>query len=298
MEELYKLIPDDYARVISRRLALDKLCEIRVRNGKPVRVCYDGGYFYLGENGLTKIADEAFTAGRSEAESIIMRACDRSLYTVTDTLKLGYISVASGVRIGVCGTSVMSNGQVSAVKDFTAVNIRLPHEVKNCAASLFCKTVSDSVPNILVISPPGAGKTTVLRDLCRIISDRGYNVLLCDEKYELAAVHDGAPTLDVGSCTDVISGSDKKHAFKVGISSMRPDVIMTDELFFEDMPFVERAAHCGISVIATVHAKDVADMRQKPELRAILDNHIFTRYAVISPPPYRDIAVYSDAEAI
>lgn len=298
MEELYKLIPDGYARIISRRLSSDKLCEIRVRNGKPVRVCYDGGYFYLGESGLTKTADEAFIAGRGEAESIVMRACDRSLYTVTDTLKSGYISVAGGIRIGVCGSSVVTNGQVSAVKDFTAVNIRLPHEIKDCAATLFCKTVSDCVPNMLIISPPGAGKTTVLRDLCRIISNRGYNVLLCDEKYELAAVHDGAPTLDVGTCTDVISGSDKRHAFKVGISSMRPDVIITDELFHDDMPFVERAAHCGISVIATVHAKDIADMRRKPELRVILDNNVFSRYAVISPPPYRDIAVYCGTEAI
>lgn len=291
MKELFKLISDKYAQVVESRLAIDKLAELRIRNGSPVSVWYNGSYRFLCEGGITKDPAEAFVAEKNEAESVILRACDRSLYTVTETLKRGYISVGGGIRIGVCGSAVTSGDAVTAVKDFTSVNIRLPHEIKGCASVVFSKTVGSGIKNTLIISPPGAGKTTVLRDLCRQISDRGFNVLLCDERYEIAACSRGLPTLDVGRCTDVISGADKRSAFTAGIAFMRPDVIVADELFDIDLDGLFRAVNSGVSVICTAHARDYCELKQKVGYSAIVDSHLFERFVVISDPPRRDITV-------
>lgn len=296
MEELYRLISDNCASVIRSRLSTDKLCEVRIYNGAPIRVCYDGTYYFLCKTGLTKDASSAFTAGPREAEETVMRACEHSLYTVTDTIKRGYIAVKGGIRVGVCGVGVMTGAALVAVKDFTSVNIRLPHEVKGCADAAVAKLLSRGMGNTLVISPPGAGKTTFIRDLCRNLSQRNHNVLLCDEKHEIASVSNGIPMLDVGPCTDVISGTDKQKAFEIGIANMRPDVIIADELFSADIPGVRRAATCGIAVIATVHAKNRSELRSKPDFKEVTEQGLFKNYIEISDAPYRSVSFYESAE--
>lgn len=292
MEELFRLIPDKYAAALAG-LNADKLCELRIRNGLPVGVCYDGVYYYLAPNGITRDAGGAFSASPNEAEQVVMRACGRSIYTVTETLKRGYVAVSGGIRIGVCGSAVMSGGSITALKDFSSVNIRIPHEVIGCGATLFGKIAAGGrIESTLIVSPPGAGKTTVLRDLCRIVSEHGHNVMLCDEKYEIAASVKGVPTLNVGPRTDVISGADKHAVLRSGIAHMRPDVIMTDELFKEDTESVVRAAYSGVSVIATAHASSVAELLQKPDLAEIAARRVFARYAVIGDAPVRGVSVY------
>ncbi len=208
-------------------------------------------------------------------------------------MKRGYVAVSGGIRIGVCGSAVMSGGSITALKDFSSVNIRIPHEVIGCGATLFGKIAAGGrIESTLIVSPPGAGKTTVLRDLCRIVSEHGHNVMLCDEKYEIAASVKGVPTLNVGPRTDVISGADKHAVLRSGIAHMRPDVIMTDELFKEDTESVVRAAYSGVSVIATAHASSVAELLQKPDLAEIAARRVFARYAVIGDAPVRGVSVY------
>ena len=293
MEALYRLIPDRYCAAIKAKLSIARLSELRVINGAPVRVCYDGVYYYLCATGLTRDKSAAFIAENNAAEQVVMRACSHSLFTVTDTLKRGYISVAGGIRLGVCGAGVMHDGALTAVKDFTSVNIRIPHEVKGCASALAPKlTAGGRIRNALIISPPAAGKTTILRDLCRIISDSGFTVLLCDEKYELASVVGGVPVLDVGACTDVISGVDKPKVFDMGIANMSPNVIITDELFRGDIPYVRRAATCGIAVISTAHASCIDELRAKPDYADVVAQGVFDSYVVLSGPPARNITVY------
>lgn len=287
MEELFRLIPDEYAEVIKSRLCADKLCEIRISNGAPVRICYDGSYYFLTPSGISREYSKAFVAPRNGAERVVMLACERSLYAVTDTLRRGYVSVNGGIRVGVCGSGVTTNGEVTAVKDFSSVNIRLPHEVAGCAAALASR-LSAGLRNTLVISPPGCGKTTVIRDLCRTLSEKKFNVLLCDERFEIGAYANGSPTLDVGCCTDAICGLDKKRVLEMGIANMRPDIIIADELFGCDVASVRRAATCGVAVVATVHARGVDDVRGKPEFADAVKD-VFSLFAVLSGPPNYEI---------
>ena len=293
MEALFRLIPEKYSAVIKAKLCTERLCEVRIINGAPIRVNYDGVYYYLCGDGLTRDRSAAFNAENNSAEQIVMRACSHSLFTVTDTLRRGYIAATGGVRVGVCGAGVMSGGVLTAVKNFYSVNIRLPHEVVGCAGALAPKLMNGGkIKNALLLSSPGAGKTTMLRDLCRLISDSGYNVLLCDERYEIASVTDGKSALNVGCCTDVISGIDKPRVFEMGIANMSPHVIVTDELFSSDLPYVARASTCGISVIATAHAKNIDELKAKAEYAEIIKSGVFDCYVVLSGPPSRNFTVY------
>lgn len=291
MKELFGLLRDEYAAPIRAHLCIDKLCEVRIINCAPIRVCYDGAYWFLSKTGLTKDKSAAFISGICEAEDVVMRACEHSLYTVADTLKRGYIAVDGGIRIGVCGCGVTDGNELRTIKNFSSVNIRLPHEVIGCAAGLAAKIMRGGPKSTLVSSPPGGGKTTILRDLCRIISDSGYTVLLCDEKHELASVRNCAPMLDVGCRTDVICGIDKPRVFEMGIACMRPDVIITDELFSFDIESVHRAVTCGIAVIASVHAKCADDLHAKPDFADIISRRLFSYYAFISGAPMRTVTV-------
>lgn len=292
MDELYKLIPEEYAAPIKSRLCADKLNELRIANRAPVRVCYDGAYRFLCASGLTQNRAEAFMSSDTAAENVIMRACERSLYTVTDTLKKGYISVRGGIRIGICGSAVTNGGDILSVKDFTSVNIRLPHAVPGCANELFARvTNGGALKNTLIVSPPGVGKTTVLRDLCRLISDRGHNVLLCDEKFEIASAVNGIPALDVGCRTDVMSGADKKRVFAFGIANMRPHAIMTDELSAGEIDDVRYAASCGVCVISTVHAASVDELKRKAGFDVAIKEKLFSVYAVLHDAPRRNMTI-------
>lgn len=293
VRQLYRLLSDELADAVCTKLNPELVCEVRIRNGAPICVRYDGVLGYIGANGFTTDKAAAFVAEKNAAETVVLRACERSLYTVSDTIKRGFVTVGGGVRIGVCGSGVYGGGALLAVKDYSAVNIRLPHEIKGCANALFARiSKGNTLHSTLLLSPPGAGKTTVLRDLCRVASDRMISVLLCDEKYELAASVRGVPTLDVGACTDVVSGQDKPSVIESGIANMRPDVIMADELFGADFESVARAATCGISVVATAHARCLADLKNKRETERALSCGVFTRFAVISDAPRRDITVY------
>ncbi len=284
MEELFRLIPDEYATVIKMRLLGDKISELRIRNLAPVRICYGGVYYYLTPSGISKDRGEAFVASANAAENIVMCACEHSLYAVTETLKKGYVTVAGGIRVGVCGSGVMTGNVLTAVKEFSSVNIRLPHEIKGCSSALASR-LSAKLKNTLILAPPGCGKTTVLRDLCRQLSDRNINVLLCDERYEIAASMHGIPTLDVGVCTDVVSGIDKAKVMEIGIANMRPDVIIADELMSGDLRSIEHAATCGIAVVATVHAKDEHDLKGKREFEGVVADKLFYYCAVLSGAP-------------
>ena len=278
-------MPEYLYKLLTAKLNYDKVYEVRLRAGKPVTVNYAGRYYHACEGGVSQETAGAYLCDGRLVESVILNASNHSIYTVTNQLKEGYITVAGGIRLGICGEPVYgTDGEIRTFKNYSSVNIRIPHEVKNCALNALDFVFSGRVANTLVISPPGGGKTTFLRDMARLLSDRaGLNILVLDERGELAASAGGAAQLDVGLYTDVLCNCGKKFGFEQGIRTMRPDVIITDELAnATDAEAIVYAASCGVRVLASVHAYDQYDYAAKPDFEAAFKRRLFERYVVLS----------------
>ncbi len=266
-------------------LKVDKLSEIRLRVGQPTVLNY-GGRYYLGENGLADNEQNSLKVASQELNDIIFRACECSVYAHNEELRQGYITLNNGVRIGICGEVVIENNEVKTIKNFSSVNIRIPHEIKNCSLNALPFLYDESgVYNTLVIAPPGAGKTTFIRDLTANLSDKfiAKNILVVDERNELGAVLNGKAGLYLGKFADVFSGANKQFGIINGIRTMTPEVIVLDELITaQDFEAIRYTMGCGVKVIATTHSKDLFDLAHKPFFKDLLKENAFERFVVLS----------------
>lgn len=280
---LDRILPTDIFRIITERLNFVKVFELRFRSNCPVTVNYGGKYYQLNPGGIVSDGG-TIICDRRLIEHIILKATDHSVYTVSNQLKNAFITVAGGIRIGICGEPVYDGGEIRTFKNYQSLNIRIPHEVPNCSLNAYDSIYGGAVSNTVVISPPGAGKTTFLRDIAKQLSDRANkNVLIIDERGEIAASAGGAAQLDVGKNTDVLTNCGKRFGFEQGIRAMRPDVIITDELGGrDDAEALLYAVTCGVSVIASCHAKDQFDLYKKPDFEALCRMKVINRFIVLS----------------
>ncbi len=260
----------------------DRIYEIRLRS--RVSVNYGGVYYYLSDGGLCGDSEQAIKLTPLILEEILMRGAQHSIYAVNNQICEGFLSLAGGFRIGISGEIIAENGVIKTIKNFSSLNVRIPHEVRGCAEKVY-KVLEKMGFNCLIVSPPGMGKTTLLRDLARIIGSSVpiKNVLLVDERSELASCVNGKPQLDIGCNTDVISNCTKEYAFEKGIRSMRPDVIITDELFGNsDFSAVESAIKSGVKVIASAHSDKKENLYDKKGFREAIKNKLFDCYFFLS----------------
>ena len=282
---LDKLLPDNINDAVKRLLKYEKIYELRLRLNKPVLINYCGKYSHLTAEGLSDQPDNAFTLDRRAMEGLIYKASGHSVYAFNDQIKQAYITVQGGLRLGICGEIVFEDNAVKTIKNFTSVNIRIPHEIKNCSLNAFRYIANGQINNTLVISPPGAGKTTFLRDLCVQFSKLTplQNILVLDERSEIAAVSNGAPCLDAGPYTDIMTGCTKRFGFSQGIRSLRPDVIVTDELgAADDIAAALTASAQGVKIIASAHAYDHIDLSINPDFAEVIKKRMFKRFIVLS----------------
>ena len=248
---------------------LHTLYELRVRADKPLTGNVAGIFRYLGEHGITSKRD-AILPTEEEVREILLSASGHSVYAVENQLRQGFLTGSEGERIGIAGTYVYDGGKVLSVNRITSLCIRIPHAVRGCAEEVYTRCFRDGLCSVLILSPPGEGKTTILRDLCRSICERtGKNVLVSDERGELSAG-------ELGETADVICFADKLTAFTAGIRAMRPDVIVTDELLPADYEAVRRAVEGGIVVLASAHLKRWEDVPMKLFSRYVLLNGLGT----------------------
>ena len=276
-----ELLSEELFNAISSQFSFTKIEEIRLRANCPVVIC-SGGTNYI----LKRDISSYYIASDNELNYCISRATQNSLYAMNDQIKQMYISYKGGVRIGLTGEVVENSNKINTIKYINSINIRIPHQVKDFAsmAISFIKN-KNIIHSTLIVSPPGVGKTTLLRDLCRLIgSDQQVkNILLVDERFEIANCIKGRPILDVGIFTDIISGGNKQFAFNQGIRSLKPNVIITDELGSEeDITAVASAIEKGVSVIASIHAKSHLDLVNIPSIKTLLDGGKITRIIVLS----------------
>ena len=233
-----------------------ELQELRFRVDKPIVVRVGGESYYLANNGLTRDRDDAMVVSMQELQEMVLKSADYSLYAINDQLIKGFVTLAGGVRIGICGEVVVEENQIKTIKNITSLNIRIPHEVRNCSLPLYNMLVKGGrIQNTLVISSPGCGKTTFIRDLAMQLGKREEfcNVLICDERCEITGMDQGRSSMLESFNCDIIANCSKKYAFENGIRSMRPDVIVTDEINLEDdVDAIKNALTSGVKVVATI----------------------------------------------
>jgi stage III sporulation protein AA len=247
----------------------DGLCEIRLRRSRPVVLYYiDGRYFLSANGGRCKSAQGAYIIGSRE----LLRACELvfefSLYAHEDELREGFVTVRGGSRIGIAGNA--KGGAICSYGDICSLNYRIAHEHIGIAEPIIGEVLKGrKIRNTVIISPPMCGKTSLLRDLVRLLSLHGARVGLCDSRGELAAVYDGEPCMDIGDA-DVLSGMPKSLAMMMLLRCMSPDVVACDELATaEDVSAAFRLFGSGVSLIATAHAANRQEFFSNPVMKPL-----------------------------
>lgn len=259
-----EFLPPRLAQAV-RHVNLNRLYELRIRADNPLRANLSGTFCYLGENGVCAGASGALFPTAEEVEETLFAATGYSVYSVENQIKSGFVTGREGERIGIAGSYVYDEKGVLSVHSVTSLCVRIPHAIEGCAEEIYARCLSERLYSLLLMSPPGKGKTTLLRDLSRLVcSRRKLNVLVCDERGELSAGN-------TGETSDVIRFTDKLTAFTAGIRAMRPDVIVTDELLANDYTAVRRAVESGITVFASAHLTRREDVPDK----------LFGRYVLI-----------------
>ena len=280
-EEACALLP---MRLQSAALALPggqkaQIEELRLRINQPVFLTLPEGERPLAQ---TRVM-------RSDLEHVLDRATEYSRYAAAETIRRGYVTAAGGFRVGLCGTALPGAEGNEGLRDISSLSIRIPRVREGTALPVLPELLEDGGPvSTLILSPPGGGKTTLRRDLVRLLSQGSEfcpprRVALVDERGELAAVHRGRPQLDVGCHTDVMDACPKHLAVPMLLRAMSPHIIALDEIALEqDVEAVCAAAGCGVTLLATIHAGTLEDLTARPVGRALLSCGVFRRAVLIS----------------
>lgn len=279
---LQDVLNEKLSNIINYKIAFSELNEIRIRANKPIIVYIKGQPYYIYEKGLTCNISNAIFATKEMIEDIVYRASDCSIYSVNEQLKQGFLVLDNGIRIGICGSVVEENGAIKTTTNWTSLNIRIPHQIKNVSLNVFNEIISENgIKNTLIISPPGAGKTTFIRDFVLQMSENNFcsNVCIIDERGEIAGGDNSG--IKLGNFCDILSFSTKLQGFSQCIRAMNPNLIITDEIGCEDdIIALKNAMNSGVKVMATIHANGIDDYKRK-EIYPHLSGY-FERYVVLS----------------
>lgn len=246
--------------------------EIRLRVGREMTILLPEG-----EEGV------GVTVTTDDLEILCDLATEFSRYAASETLQNGFLPIKGGFRVGLCGSAVMKNGSNTNLKNFSSASIRISREKKAVASPFIPQILQENrFINTLIISPPGGGKTTFLRDMIRCLSEKGLRISLIDERGEIAVMYRGEAQLDVGPFTDVLDACPKAIGIPMMLRGMNPQIIAVDEITaLEDIKAMSLAAGCGVGLLATIHAGSIDELIEKPLYYDLLRNRVFRQAILI-----------------
>lgn len=268
-----------------------ELEEMRLRIARPVMLIGKAEeYFWnLENNKLQKEIAGAYCWKEEDMREVISRMSQYSMYALEEEIKRGFFTIQGGHRIGVVGKTVCEKGKIATIRNISGLNIRVAREKKGCAEKIvsFIRQ-GEEIYNTLILSPPGIGKTTMLRDCIRILSDgsgrvRGKKIGVVDERSEIGASFQGVPQNDLGIRTDVMDCCPKAEGMRILLRSMSPQIIAVDELGSpEDYKAVEEVLHCGCRILGTMHVERIDELKEKIYLSKWIERGFFERFVVLS----------------
>ncbi|MBC8079593.1 MAG: stage III sporulation protein AA [Gorillibacterium sp.] len=306
-DSILDMLPTGLKTVLTKlpQGVLAQLEEIRVREGRSLEILYGGGSSFPAADGtLSRNPSCAYTPGREDCARLLDLLTRHSLYSFEEELRRGFITVAGGHRVGLAGRTILEAGKVRLIRDVSGFNIRIARQVKGCGAAVLPQLLdkdSGTIHHTLVVSPPQQGKTTLIRDLIRMLSEgssglkSSLKVAVIDERSEIAACVRGVPTFDLGPRTDVMDGCPKAEGMMMMIRSMSPEVIAVDEIgTLQDADAVWEAMNAGIRVIATAHGRNLQEVKSRPALKQLLDGDYFTKMVLLTRQKQSFMASVSD----
>lgn len=289
-EEVLKLFSKEIRAILERTdLEFALLQEIRLRINRPLMVIYQGHEYFIKDDGTHSTSQiGVYSVTAKEIKATMEYISNYSLYAYEEEIRQGFITIQGGHRVGIAGKTVIDGNRVKGIKYISFINIRFSHQIKGCADKVLPYVSGEhGIHHTLIISSPRCGKTTLLRDLIRQLSDgkkgqRGYTVGVVDERSEIGGCYLGIPQNDVGIRTDVLDCCPKAEGMMMLVRSMSPAVIAVDEIGnYEDINAIESVIHCGCKLLATVHGNSMEDIRKKPLLERLVNERIFERYILL-----------------
>ncbi len=290
-DELVKVFSKDVRMILKQvTVDFDQVQEIRMRVHAPLlMICNNREYYITPSGNLSKRAEEAYLVSKQELKETMEHMSNYSLYAFEEEMKQGFITIQGGHRIGIAGKTIVDEKGIRNMKFISFINVRLSHQIKGCADGVLPYLYEQKeILHTLIISPPRCGKTTLLRDIIRQISNGtedvpGQTVGVIDERSEIGACYQGIPQNELGIRTDILDCCPKAQGMMMLIRTMSPRVVAVDEIGSrEDLEAIEYVMNCGCKLIATVHGSSIDDIKQKPVLRKLVQEKWFERYLVLN----------------
>lgn len=273
---------------------LKSLEEIRLRANKPLAVhsCGKDSFVEVSGKLAESFINEPFIVTQEEILKTLELMSENSIYAYQDEIKNGFLTLRGGHRVGIAGKVVMEGANIRYIKDVSGLNIRVSREVQGCALGIVKHLIKNrsEIYNTLILSPPQCGKTTMLRDITRILSTgmeefslKGMKIGVVDERSEIAACYKGIPQNNVGARTDVLDGCPKTLGMEMLLRSMSPQVIVTDEIGNQgDKDAVMKVINAGVKIITTAHGYNISELKTRQEVLSLMESKIFERYVVLT----------------
>jgi stage III sporulation protein AA len=265
--------------------------EVRLRVNSPLSIFMKGrDYFITKEGRVVDNPKEGLIINLEELNKTFQIICNYSVYALSEEIRNGFITIKGGHRVGIGGKIIYGNMGIESIKNISSLNFRIAREKKGVSNKIIKYLIKDGeFLNTLIISPPQCGKTTLLRDIIRNLSNgmseynfRGYKIGLIDERSEIAGVYNGIPQKDIGIRTDILDSCVKSIGIMILIRAMSPEIIAVDEIgSVNDVHAIEDATRAGTKLIATIHGFSIDDIRNRKALKDLFSENIFKRYILL-----------------